>query len=117
MAQQGQQTSLQERTAILDLARAGSTDPQIAATLGRPLATVRKWRRIAQRHGHSALTSHRGRPPSGALGSYPPALRATIERMRRDHPGWGPSTIQIELQRLPAWADHELPSRARIAAF
>lgn len=117
MAQHGQQTSLQERTAIRDLAAAGYTDPQIAANVGRPLATVRKWRRIAQRQGHSALTSHRGRPPTGALGAYPPALRAAVERLRREHPGWGPATIQLELQRLPLWADQEAPSRARIAAF
>lgn len=117
MAQHGQQTSLQERTAILDLANAGYTDPQIAAMIGRPLATVRKWRRIAQRQGSSGLTSRRGRPKSGALGSCSPEMRATVERLRREHPGWEPATIEIELQRLPAWTDRGLPSRARIAAF
>ena len=116
MAPHGQQTSLQERTAILNLALAGYTDPQIAGRVERPLATVRKWRRIAQRQGHAGLTSRRGRPTSGALSSFSPAMRASIERMRREHPGWGAATIQVELQRLPLWADQKLPSRARIAA-
>jgi transposase len=117
MTSRGQQTTLQQRVAILDQATAGRTDPQIAASLGVAIATVRKWRRIGQRHGRTALASTMGRPASGALGTVSVALRELILRMRQDHPGWRPATILAELQHSPAWTDHRLPSRARVAAF
>ncbi|HJZ49986.1 MAG TPA: hypothetical protein VKE41_22580 [Roseiflexaceae bacterium] len=108
---------MQQRVAILEQATAGRTDPQIAASLGLALATVRKWRRIGQRQGRSGLASRMGRPATGALGTLPATLRQAILRLRQDHPGWGPVTILAELQRDPAWADTPLPSRARLAAF
>jgi transposase InsO family protein len=117
MAPRGQQTTLQQRVAILEQATAGRTDPQIAASLGLAVVTVRKWRRIGQRQGRSGLASTMRRPASGALGTLPAALRETIWRMRQDHPGWGPATILTELHRDPVWIDTRLPSRARLAAF
>jgi len=117
MAVRGQQTTLQQRVAILEQATLGRTDPQIAASVGLAVATVRKWRRLGQRHGRSGLASTMGRPATGALGTVPVALRESIRRMRQDHPGWGPVTILAELQRTSAWADTPLPSRARVAAF
>src|SRR4051794_9722153 len=33
------------------------------------------------------------------------------------HPGWGADTILAELRTDPLWAEHPLPSRARIASF
>jgi len=113
----GQQTTLQERLTIQTLALAGQSDRQIASALGCSLATVRKWRRIAQRLGRAGLTSVIGRPVSGALGSLTDAQRAAIRHLRETHPGWGPNTILAELRREPAWASLSLPSRARIAAF
>jgi transposase InsO family protein len=117
MAPRRQQTTLQQRVRILEQATAGRTDPEIAASLGLALATVRKWRRIGQRQGRTGLASSMGRPATGALGTVPVALREFIRRMRQDHPGWGPVTILVELQRDPAWANQPLPSRARVAAF
>ena len=113
----GQQTTLQERLTIQTLAHAGQSDPQIASALGCSVATVRKWRRIAQRLGRAALTSVMGRPVSGALGSLSDAQRAAIRHLRETHPGWGPTTILAELRRDASWASSRLPSRARIAAF
>jgi transposase InsO family protein len=117
MAPRGQQTTLQQRVAILEQATARRTDPEIAASLGLAVATVRKWRRIGQRQGRTGLASTMGRPATGALGTLPVPLREAIRRMRQGHPGWGPATILAELQRDPAWADQPLPSRARVAAF
>jgi transposase len=117
MAPRGQQTTLQQRVTILEQATAGRTDPEIAASLGVAVATVRKWRRLGQRQGRTGLASTMGRPASGALGTVPAALRQAIRCMRQRHPGWGPATILAELQRDPAWADQPLPSRARVAAF
>ena len=57
-----------------------------------------------------------GRPPSGALGSFPPEVRDTLRRLRGEHPGWGPETLRLELEtRLSHPAP--LPRRSRIAAF
>ena len=117
MSPRGQQTTLQERVQIRDLAAAGYSDPEIAAVLARPLATVRKWRRIAQRHTRPDLTSHFGRPGRGALSTFPADLQAHIRHLRETHRGWGATTILIELQRDPRWRTQPLPSRARIAAF
>src|SRR5919202_2019679 len=82
MPRRGQPTTLQERVAIRERAAAGESDPQIAAALGRSVATVRKWRRIAQRHTRPDLASHMGRRPTGPLGTFPPALVEAIRTLR-----------------------------------
>jgi hypothetical protein len=38
-------------------------------------------------------------------------------QLRGAHPGWGADTILSELRTDPLWAEHPLPSRARIAAL
>jgi len=96
-----QQTTLQDRLAISARAAAGQTDPAIAAGLGCAVATVRKWRRKAQRQGRVGLTSGMGRPATGPLSTMPAALRATLRQWRQTHPGWGPDTLLAELRRHP----------------
>lgn len=49
MSYKGQTTTLEERVNIAERARAGQSSREIAQTLGRPLATVRKWRQRYQR--------------------------------------------------------------------
>ena len=110
-------TSLQDRVAIHALSTAGQSDRQIAAALGWTVATVRKWRRIAQRQGTDHLTSRMGRPAGGALSTLTADQRALIQRLRTQHPGWGPVTLRVELSRDPAWGAEPVPSRARLAAF
>jgi Homeodomain-like domain len=117
MTRRGQRTSFQERLEITERAEAGQSDPEIAAAIGCSAWTVRKWRRIGQRQGRTALTSKMGRPISGPLGTFPSALREAIVKMRRSHPGWGPDTILAELRLNPRWSDQPLPSRSRIAAL
>ena len=46
-------TAPEEPIQILGLAQAGLSDDQIAQPLSRPVPTVRKWRRRAQRSGGS----------------------------------------------------------------
>jgi transposase-like protein len=116
MPRRGQQTTLQERYAIRERAAAGESDPQIAAALGRSVVTVRKWRRLAQRHTRPDLASQTGRIPTGPLGTVPPALVEIIRQLRTAHPGWGPQTLRLELRTDPRWADQPLPS-SRLAAF
>jgi transposase InsO family protein len=116
MARRAYPTTCQERLAILERSSAGQSDAEIAATLHCSIGTVRKWRRIGQRQGRTGLAAPLGRPPTGPLGSVAPALREASLQIRRSHPGWGPDTILAELRTDPLWADHRLPSRARIAA-
>jgi hypothetical protein len=110
-------TTFQERVEIFERATDGQSDSEIAATLHCSVWTVRKWRRIGQRQGRAGFAPPLGRPPTGPLGSVAPALRDAILEMRRSHPGWGADTILAELRINPLWADHPLPSRARIAAL
>jgi transposase-like protein len=117
MAHQGQKTSFAERVEIGERWEAGQKDPEIAAALGRPVATVRKWRRKHQRHGRVGLSSQMGRPTTGVLGQYPQAISLAIQEMRQRHPGWGPMTILVELRKDERWVGQALPSRSRIAAY
>jgi len=117
MARRAYPTTFEERVAILERASAGQSDPVIAAALHCSIWTVRKWRRIGQRQGRAGLAPPIGRPPSGPLGSIAPNLRDAILEMRRSHLGWGADTILAELHIDPLWAEHPLPSRARIAAL
>ncbi len=116
MGQRGVRTTLEERIEIAERAQAGETDPAIAAAMGRSVWTVRKWRRRYQAQEQEKRAPPMGRPPSGALGSFPAEIRETLRQLRKEHPGWGPETLRLELEAyLPeSW---RLPSRSRIAAF
>jgi hypothetical protein len=107
----------EERLTILERASAGQSDAELAATLHCSVWTVRKSRRIGQRHGRAGRARPIGRPPSGPLGSVLPALGDASLQLRRSHPGWGAATILAELRTDPLWAAHPRPSCARIAGF
>jgi transposase-like protein len=117
MVQRGQKTTLEERIEMGERWEAGQTDSKIAAAMGRPISTVRKWRRKYQREGRSGLVSHMGRPPTGALGQLPLEMRNAVREMRERCPGWGPLTIRTELENDRRFDGMQLPSRSRIAAF
>ncbi len=117
MSQKGQPTTLAERITIAEQAEAGKSSREIAQELGRPLATIRKWRQRYGRDGRAGLTSQIGRPAKGALGQSPPELKDAILQMREKHPGWGPQTLRLELAKDEQFAKQDLPSRARIAAY
>jgi transposase-like protein len=51
MTQRGRRTTLRERIEIGERSEAGQTDREIAAAMGLPAWTVRKWRRKSQREG------------------------------------------------------------------
>lgn len=117
MNQKGQTTTLAERIEIGERSQAGQSERQIAQEMARPLATVRKWQRRFQREGRAGLSSHMGRPASGALGQYSVEMRQAIFTMRQAHSGWGPQTLLLELPKDVRFVDQRLPSRARIAAY
>ncbi|HYT44265.1 MAG TPA: hypothetical protein VEP90_18190, partial [Methylomirabilota bacterium] len=109
MMRRGQTTTLQEQLDINERAAAGQSDPEIAASLGCLVWTVRKWRRRGQHQGRTGLGSHMGRPTTGVLSTLPQGIRDTILHLRRTHPGWARDDLPN--------ADHPLPSRSRIGAL
>ena len=116
MRQKGRTTTLEERIEIGERWEAGQTDPEIAKAMDRSVGVVRKWRRKYQREGRAGLASHMGRPPTGALGSFPALVRKAIREMREENPGWGPNTIRAEWDKDPTRKGLPRPSRSRIAA-
>lgn len=117
MAQKGKPTTFEERIEIGERWDAGQSDPEIAAAMRRSVWTVRKWRRKYQREGRSGLVTRMGRPPTGALGQYPPKISQAVSSMREAHAGWGAVTIRTELEGDPDYSNEKLPSRSRIAAY
>lgn len=110
-------TTLEERIEIMEMAQAGYSDKCIAQAINRSVSTVRKWRRRAQQGGRQALAVPMGRPGSGALSTYPQALREQLVQWRKQHPGWGPHTLRAELGLHPRWSPGRLPGVAGIARF
>jgi transposase len=117
MSQKGKTTSLVERIEIGERSQAGQSDMQIAQAMGRPLSTVKKWRRRYEREGRSGMSSCMGRPARGALGQFSAEMRETILTMRKSCPGWGALTLRLELAKDMRFEDQPLPSRSRIAAY
>jgi transposase len=110
-------TTLEERLHIAELAQAGTPASAIAAQTGWSLATVRKWQRRIRQQGRTATTSLLGRPRQGSLSAFRPELRATLQRWRQEHPGWGAKTLRAELEAEPQFRRQRLPSRRSIARF
>jgi len=111
MARRSRMTTLQERKEIAERSAIGQTDAQIAQAMGISIATVRKWRR-KQKDGKDPPVSRMGRPPTGPLSTFPVPVREAIRQMRQAHPGWGPQTIYLELEKdtdLREYPFHPLP--------
>lgn len=117
MSQKGQITTLEERVTIAERVRSGQSSREIAEELGRPLATVRKWRQRYRREGRTGLTSQMGRPANGALANAPAEMKDALLELREKQPGWGPQTLRLEITKDVRFAGLKIPSRARIAAY
>jgi hypothetical protein len=114
-------TGLDDRMTIVALAQAGHTDTDIANRTGWSICTVRKWRRRGARQGIEGLVSKMGRPPKGAMSTFAPVISDTLRSWREAHPGWGPTTLRVELGN-DDWmqdevGDESLPSRTTIARW
>lgn len=117
MSLKGQTTTLEERIAIAERSDAGQSVKEIAEALGRPRATIRKWRRRHRQGTRASLCSQIGRPAAGALATAPSEMREALLEIREKHPGWGAQTLRLEIARDVRFAGLRLPSRARIAAY
>ena len=117
MSNKGQATTLEERVTIAERVDAGQSSREIAKELGRPVATVRKWRQRYLREGRAGLSNQMGRPAAGALATAPAEMKDAILELREAHPGWGAQTLRLEIAKDERFADLSIPSRSRIAAY
>jgi hypothetical protein len=114
-------TELEDRMTIIALAQAGHTDADIAERTGWSISTVRKWRRRGSKECMAGLVSKMGRPRRGAMSTFAPSIADTLRAWRGAHPGWGPLTLRVELEK-DDWMQAEvgeesLPSRTTIARW
>lgn len=117
MVSKGKRTTLEERVLIGEMAKSGRNSREIALELGRPLATVRKWRQKYAREGRDGLLSLMGRPAAGALATAPAEMKDSILELRDKHPGWGAQTLRLEIVKDVRFTGLSIPSRSRIAAY
>lgn len=110
-------TTMEERIEIVERTEKGEPTWLIAHHLHCRPETVRKWRRRWRQYGREGLVSHRGRPKSGALSSFPLEITDTLVRWRIAHPGWGATTLLAELRRHRCFIGQELPNASSIDRF
>jgi transposase InsO family protein len=103
-----------EKDYIEEQKRAGKTLESIAEDLNCSYWTARKWWRI-RRDGKE--TAPRGRPPTGPLGTYPDEVREKAVELKKEHHGWGPAKVRMELKPELDLTEDELPSQSRLAAL
>ena len=103
----GKTTTLEDRYKIKQMLADGHSSKQIAEAMHLSISTVKKWRARIKK---GQLESSMGRPPKGPLSSFAPDVSDALTRLREAHPGWGPITLQLEL-------NGQVPSRASIARF
>lgn len=82
MKPKGQTTTLEERVRIAESVQNGRSSQEIANELGRPLATVRKWRQRYLREGRAGLSSQMGRPAGGTLATNPTEMKDALLALR-----------------------------------
>jgi transposase InsO family protein len=110
----GQTTTLEQRHQIKEMLDQSYSNVQISMTLGLSISTVKKWRR---RISQGSISAQMGRPRRGSLSSFSPLVRSELIRLRNDHEGWGPATLQLELAKLGIVPATELPGIASIARY
>ena len=107
-------TTLEDRHRLLQMVDQGRSCADIAKALSLAVSTVKKWRRRARQ---GRLHSCMGRPARGILSTFDAALVQQVDAWRAAHPGWGATTVRLELLRDPRFDPAALPSRASIARY
>lgn len=110
-------STLRDRLRIVELARAGRTDSDIAEQVGWSRATVGKWRRRGRATDETALLSQMGRPKRGALSHFPAALAQQLREWRLAHPRWGATTLRAQAMQTPELGAGLIASRSTLARW
>ncbi len=79
--------------------------------------TVRGWWRRYRDVGWAGLEPRPTGRPRGALQTFDPRVKYVLLRLKRAHPGWGPDTLRLGLQRRASLASHRLPHRTALYTY
>jgi len=88
----------QRYQAVLEVLDHGATVTDVARRNGVSRQSVHAWLRRYAAHGLAGLVDVTSKPLS-CPHQMAPALEARIVELRREHPGWGPRTIEHRLGR------------------
>ncbi len=86
----------QRYQAVLEVVNDGATVTDVARRNGVSRQTVHEWLVRYANHGLAGLVDRSSKPAS-CPHQMDPALEARIVELRREHPGWGPRTIEHRL--------------------
>lgn len=88
----------QRYQAVLEVLNDGATVTDVARRYGVTRQTVHGWLRRYARSGLAGLVDRSSRPVS-CPHQMAPEVEARVVALRREHPGWGPRTIEHRLGR------------------
>jgi transposase InsO family protein len=88
----------QRYQAVLVVLNDGATVTDVARRYGVVRQTVHGWLRRYAARGLSGLVDQSSKPQS-CPHQMDPTVEARVVAMRREHPGWGPRTIRVWLER------------------
>jgi transposase InsO family protein len=100
----------QRYQAVLEVLNDGASVTDVARRRGVARQTVHEWLRRYARDGLGGLADHSSKPLS-CPHQMDPEVEARIVEMRRAHPGWGPRTILVWLDRAGV---SPLPGRSSV---
>jgi len=100
----------QRYRAVVEVINDGASVTDVARRQGVARQTVHEWLRRYAADGLGGLADHSSKPLS-CPHQMAPELEARIVEMRRAHPGWGPRTILVWLDRAGVAA---LPGRSSV---
>jgi transposase InsO family protein len=100
----------QRYQAVLEVLNDGASVTDVARRRAVARQTVHEWLRRYARDGLAGLADHSSKPLS-CPHQMAPELEARIVEMRRAHPGWGPRTILVWLDRAGV---SPLPGRSSV---
>ena len=86
----------QRYQAVLDVLNNGATVTDVARRNGVSRQTVHEWLRKYAAHGLAALVDRSSKPQS-CPHQMDPVVEARVVELRREHPGWGPRTLEHRL--------------------
>jgi len=86
----------QRYQAVLEVVNDGATVTDVARRNGVSRQTVHEWLVRYANHGMAGLVDRSSKPTS-CPHQMDPAAEARIVELRREHPGWGPRTIEHRL--------------------
>ncbi len=110
-------TTHAQRIELVQRHQQGQSYHQIAAAVRLNYYTVRKWCRLRQRQGWSALEPRQPTSQQRALRHFHPLVKYVLLKLKRQHPGWGLDKLRLALQRRPSLGGQRLPARSTLHTY